>query len=304
MKILLFGKNGQLGWELQRSLAPLGEVVALGSGQEDGLCGDLRQPGRLAETVAAVRPDVLVNAAAYTAVDRAESDAEAARLVNAAGPRALAEAAHACGALMVHYSSDYVFDGSGQQPWRESDTAAPLNVYGESKLQGDLAVAAACPRHLILRTSWTYAARGANFARTMLKLAAERDNLTVVDDQIGAPTGADLLADLTAHMILPVLLDPALAGVYNAVAGGETSWHGYARFVVEHARTLGLPLNVGPEQVRAIPSGSLSTAARRPHNSRLDTAKLRSAFGLALPPWQTGVARMLKEIISLREDQT
>jgi dTDP-4-dehydrorhamnose reductase len=303
MKILLFGKNGQVGWELQRSLAPLGDVVALGSTSENGLAGDFREPQELARTVRTVRPDVIVNAAAYTAVDRAESDPDGARLVNAESPHVLARAAQACGALMIHYSTDYVFDGSGERPWTETDRPAPLSVYGRTKLEGDEAVARACERHLVLRTSWAYAARGGNFAKTMLRLARERDKLTVVDDQVGAPTGADLLADLTAHALRATLRDPGLSGVYNAVAAGETSWYGYARFVLERAAAAGVALKAGPDRVEPVPSTSFPTPAQRPRNSRLDTSKLRKAFGLAVPPWQAGVARMIQEIIDMGEER-
>jgi dTDP-4-dehydrorhamnose reductase len=301
MKILLFGKNGQLGWELQRSLAPLGELVALGSREEGGLAGNFLQPDRLADTVRAVRPDVIVNAAAYTAVDRAESEPEAARTINASAPGVLAQAAQAGGALLVHYSTDYVFDGSGAAPWTEGDTPAPLSVYGSTKLEGEQLVSSRCERHLILRTSWAYGARGGNFAKTMLKLASQRDKLTVVDDQFGAPTGADLLADVTAHMVRTAISRPELAGTYHAVAAGETTWNGYARYVVDQASRAGLPLKVTPEKIERVPSSSFPSAAKRPSNSRMDTSKLRDAFGLTLPAWQAGVARMLFEIIQLRE---
>jgi dTDP-4-dehydrorhamnose reductase len=302
MKILLFGKNGQVGWELQRSLAALGEVVALGSGGMGELAGDFREPDALAQTVRAVQPQVIVNAAAYTAVDRAEVESELAHQVNAIGPRVLARAAASCGALFVHYSTDYVFDGSGAAPWLETDPTGPLNVYGASKLEGELLVARECPYHLILRTSWVYGVRGGNFAKTMLRLAAQQERLTVVDDQHGAPTGADLLADLTAHMVRATLSDQSLAGLYHAVAGGQTSWNGYARFVLQQATQAGVPLKAGPAQVEPVPSAAFKTAARRPHNSRLNTAKLQAAFGLALPSWEFGVARMLQEFIDYPEE--
>ncbi|MES2972774.1 MAG: dTDP-4-dehydrorhamnose reductase [Pseudomonadota bacterium] len=292
MKILLFGKNGQVGWELQRSLAVLGELVAVGR-EDAGLCGDLANLEGLAATVRQVQPQLIVNAAAYTAVDKAESEPELAALVNAQAPGLLAQAAHAAGAWLVHYSTDYVFDGSGERPWREADATAPLNVYGRTKLEGERLVAAHCPAHLILRTSWVHSPRGGNFARTMLRLAAERDSLSVVVDQFGAPTGADLLADVTAHAIKAAMAQPQKAGTYHAAAAGETSWHGYARFVVEQAREAGRPLKVHPDNIDAVPSSAFPSAARRPHNSRLDTGKLRSTFGLVLPHWTGGVARML-----------
>jgi len=294
--ILLFGKNGQVGWELQRSLAPLGKVVALESRSME-LCGDLTDLSGLAATVAAVQPDVIVNAAAHTAVDKAESEPELARTINALAPGVLAEAAQRVGACLVHYSTDYVFDGSGEQPWQETDATAPLNVYGATKLEGEQRIIAACPRHLIFRTSWVYAARGGNFARTMLRLASERERLSVIDDQIGAPTGADLLADVTAHAIRSIAQQPALAGLYHLAASGHTSWHGYARFVVEHARRAGVALKTGIDAIDPVPSSAFPTAARRPHNSRLDTGKLQAAFGLTMPGWQHGVERMLTEIL-------
>ena len=297
MKILLFGRNGQVGWELQRSLAPLGDVVALGSGAEEGLDGDFRDPAAVARTVRTVRPDAVVIAAAYTAVDKAESEPELARTVNALAPGAIAEAARAVGAAVIHYSTDYVFDGGGTRPWSEGDATGPLSVYGRTKLEGEQAIAAAQPLHLVLRTSWVYAARGGNFAKTMLRLARERDRLTVIDDQVGAPTGADLLADVTAHALPALLADPAKAGIYHVAAAGETTWNGYARFVVGKAQQRGDVLKAGPEQVDAVPTTAFPTPARRPHNSRLSTARFRAAFDLTLPPWQQGVARMLDETL-------
>ncbi|MEJ8835255.1 dTDP-4-dehydrorhamnose reductase [Ramlibacter sp. AN1133] len=297
MKILLFGANGQVGWELRRSLAPLGEVVALGSASEDGLAGDFLQPEAVAATVERVRPGVVVIAAAYTAVDKAESEPDRALTVNALAPEAIARAARRVGAPVVHYSTDYVFDGSGSRPWREDDATAPLSVYGRTKLEGEQRIAAAQPLHLVLRTSWVYAARGGNFAKTMLRLARERERLTVVDDQFGAPTGAELLADATAHAARSLLRDPALAGIYHVAAAGETSWHEYARFVVGKAQQMGEVVRAGPSDIAPVPTSAFPTPARRPHNSRLDTERFRAAFGLALPPWERGVARMLDEIL-------
>ena len=297
MKILLFGANGQVGWELRRSLAPLGEVVALGSAGEDDLAGDFLAPEAVAATVDRVRPGLVVNAAAYTAVDQAESEPEQALAVNALAPEAIARAARRIGAPVVHYSTDYVFDGSGSRPWREDDTPAPLNAYGRTKLEGERRIAAAQPLHLILRTSWVYAARGGNFAKTMLRLARERDRLTVVDDQFGAPTGAELLADVTAHAIRALQRDPALAGLYHVSASGETNWHGYACFVVGKAQQAGEVFKAGPQQVVPVPASTFAAAARRPHNSRLDSSRFRTTFGLTLPPWETGVARMLDELL-------
>jgi dTDP-4-dehydrorhamnose reductase len=289
MKILLFGGSGQLGWELQRSLAPLGELAV--AGREV----DFARPEALKQAVREARPDVIVNAAAYTAVDKAESEPDLAHAVNALAPEQLAHEAAALGAWLVHYSSDYVFDGSGHEARDESAATGPLSVYGRSKLDGEERIRASGCRHLIFRTSWVYAARGGNFARTMLRLAGERDGLRVIDDQIGAPTGADLLADITAHALRSSQRDDALAGTYHAVAAGETSWHRYACFVIDWAREQGLPLKVAPSAVEAIPTSAYPTPAQRPLNSRLSTRKLQKAFGLTLPPWQDGVRRMLTE---------
>lgn len=298
MKILLLGKNGQVGWELQRSLAPLGQVLALDRHSTD-FCGDLSQPERLAQTVLAYRPDVIVNAAAHTAVDRAESEPELARGLNADAPAALAEAAAQIGAWLVHYSTDYVFSGQGNQPWQEGDATGPLNVYGQTKLAGEHAIAAVCAKHLIFRTSWVFAARGGNFAKTMLRLAAERERLTVIEDQHGAPTGADLIADVTAHAIRQVMgqQGTALAGIYHLVAGGETSWHGYASHVVSQARRIKPELELKVNDIAPVLTTAFPTPAQRPLNSRLNTQKLQSNFGLVLPPWQQGVDRMLAEIL-------
>ena len=295
MKILLLGKNGQVGWELQRSLSVLGEVIALD--RHSTPCGDLSEPERLAQTVRALRPDVIVNAAAHTAVDKAESEVGLARALNATAPAALAHAAAETGAWLVHYSTDYVFDGSGQQPWREDAATGPLGVYGQTKLEGEQAIAASGCKHLIFRTSWVYAARGGNFAKTMLRLAQERERLTVIDDQHGAPTGADLIADVTAHAIRVVEQNPQLSGLYHLVAGGETSWHGYASHVIDRAREMRPEQAWKVGEIAPVPTSAFTTPARRPLNSRLNTQKLQSAFGLNLPHWQQGVDRLLAEIL-------
>lgn len=301
MHLLLLGANGQVGWELQRALAPLGRVTALDfdtPGAVGGvpLAADFSQPERLRALVQALRPDAIVNAAAHTAVDKAESEPELAHTLNATAPGVLAEAAAALGVPLVHYSTDYVFDGSGHAPRAEDAATGPLSVYGRSKLAGEQAIRTAGGAHLILRTSWVYAARGGNFARTMLKLAAEREELKVIDDQIGAPTGADLLADVTAHALRQLLRDPGCSGTFHCVADGETSWHGYARFVIGWAQAHGVALKAQPERVLPVPTSAWPTPAQRPLNSRLATAKLCHAFGLTLPPWQLGVQRMLTEI--------
>ena len=299
MKILLFGRGGQVGWELQRSLSVLGEVVALdfdAAQNPQGLCGSFSDLAGLAATVQAVKPDVIVNAAAHTAVDKAESEPEFARSLNALAPGVLAAEAQKIGAWLIHYSTDYVFNGSGSAPWKESDATGPLSVYGQTKLEGEQAVATN-PKHITLRTSWVYAARGGNFAKTMLRLASERESLTVIDDQFGAPTSAELLADVTAHVIRAAMAKPELAGLYHCVAGGETNWHAYAKYVLAQARLLQPALLIKASEVVPVPSTAFPTPARRPHNSRLDTRKLQATFGLSLPHWQPGVARMLAETL-------
>lgn len=316
-KILLLGKNGQVGWELQRSLSPLGELIALdrlGGVLPDGtpLCGDIAQLDALAQTVRSVRPDVIVNAAAHTAVDRAESEPGLARTLNALAPQVLAVEAAKLGAWLVHYSTDYVFDGSGEAPWVESGATGPLSVYGASKLEGEQRIAVANPRHLIFRTSWVYAARGGNFAKTMLRLGQERDRLTVINDQFGAPTGADLIADVTAHAIRQVshrsarrhpLKAPAagpngddMAGIYHLVASGCTTWFDYAKHVLAQAEQAQSAIKLKATQIDPVPTSAFPTPAKRPHNSRLNTAKLQQTFDFTLPPWQAGVNRMLAEI--------
>lgn len=296
-RILLLGSTGQVGWELQRSLAPLGELIAL-DWQSDPPA-DFSKPQAIQGLLTDLTPDVIVNAAAHTAVDRAESEPDIARLLNATSVGVLARYAAGAGAWLLHYSTDYVFDGEGCQPRNEDAPTGPLNVYGQTKLEGEDLIRASACRHLILRTSWVYAARGGNFAKTMLKLAAERAHLTVIDDQIGAPTGADLLADVSAHVLKHVTSSAdgvQLAGTYHAVAAGETSWHGYASQVVDFALRHGLP--VSAERVDPVPTSAFPTPARRPLNSRLDTSKLQQAFGLVLPPWQQGVDRLLHEVTS------
>ena len=297
MKILLLGKNGQVGWELQRSLAPLGEVVALDFDSPGPLTADFSAPESLAATVRAVAPQIIVNAAAHTAVDKAESEPDFARALNATSPAVLAREASALGAWLMHYSTDYVFDGSGSTPWVEDSPTGPLSVYGQTKLEGEQAIRASGCRHLIFRTSWVYAARGVNFAKTMLKLAQERERLTVIDDQIGSPTGAELLADLTAHALRHARQHPEVSGTYHAVAQGETSWHGYATHVIEFARAKGLPIKVAADAIAPVPTSTFPTPAKRPHNSRMNTSKLRSSFGVNLPVWQSGVDRMLTEVL-------
>ena len=297
MKVLLFGKNGQVGWELQRSLAPLCHLVALDRNDVSPICGDLADPAGLASVIREVRPDVIINAAAHTAVDQAETEPDLARAINATAPGVLAREAAAAGAWLVHYSTDYIFNGTGSKPWTETDPPDPLNVYGQTKLEGEHLIRASGCRHLIFRTSWVYASRGHNFARTMLRLASERDSLAVIDDQHGAPTAADLLADVTAHAMSAAIRRPELAGTYHVAASGETTWHGHATRVIETARATGLPIRVAPDAILAVPSTAFTMAAKRPTNSRLATDKLQQAFGLVLPHWTVGVDRMLAEIL-------
>ncbi|ROM78203.1 dTDP-4-dehydrorhamnose reductase [Pseudomonas brassicacearum] len=295
MRILLLGKNGQVGWELQRSLAPLGELIALDRNAVGGMCGDLTNLDAIRSTIRLARPDIIVNAAAYNLVDKAESDSGLAELVNHEAVRVLAEEAASAGAWLVHYSTDYVFDGAGLAPWCETDIAVPLNRYGMSKLAGERAIQASGCKYLIFRTSWVYSSRGNNFAKTMLRLGRERETLNVIADQVGAPTGADLIADVTALALQQLLRHPELAGLYHLTAGGEVSWYGYACHVIEFAKANGYEMKVktiSPMEALAYPA-----PARRPLNSRLSTQKLRSNFSLHLPDWQSGVTRMLREVL-------
>jgi dTDP-4-dehydrorhamnose reductase len=292
MKVLLFGAGGQVGRALCRGPLVGHELIALGrrgraaQDAEAPMPGDLADPAAVAAAVDAVRPDVVINAAAYTAVDRAESEPEVARAVNADAPAAIAQAAARVGAWLIHYSTDYVFDGTGVRPWREDDEPAPQSVYGATKLAGEKGIRASACRHVILRTSWVFGQEGGNFAATMLRLFAERDELKVVADQIGAPTSAEWLAALTAH-IVPRLEDPLVHGTYHAALAGETSWHGYASHLLEGARTRGIPAKV--RDIQPIPTADYPTPACRPLNSRLDCAKLDSVFGFARPDWREAV---------------
>jgi dTDP-4-dehydrorhamnose reductase len=294
MKILLLGCRGQVGWELQRALAPLGDVAALGREGSNGLSGDLENPDELRRTVRRFEPQVIANAAAYTDVNRAEAEPERALRINAEAPGVLAAEAARLGAWLVHYSTDYVFDGSGTTPWREDDRPAPLNVYGATKWRGEQAIRDTGCRHLIFRTQWVYAARGENFMRKILRLASERDALEVVDDQHGAPTGAELVADVTAHAVRLATAGQGPSGTYHLAARGETTWRAYARFVIDEARRSGWPrltdAAIVPADTDAFPTG-----ARRPCNSRLCVDRLEQTFGLRLPHWRFGVARALGE---------
>lgn len=295
MDILLFGKTGQVGWELQRALAPLGNVIALDVHSKE-YCGDFSNPEGIAQTVRSIKPDVIVNAAAHTAVDKAESEPEFAQLLNAASVEAIAKEAAKIGAWVVHYSTDYVFPGDGETSWRETDATAPLNVYGQTKLDGEKALQAHCAKHLIFRTSWVYAGKGNNFAKTMLRLAKERTELSVINDQVGAPTGAELLADCTAHAIRTALVKPEVAGLYHLVASNTTTWYEYAALVFAQAREAGIELAI--EKLNAVPTSAYPTPAKRPQNSRLNTEKFQRNFDLVLPSWDIGVKRMLAELFT------
>ena len=293
MKILLLGKNGQVGWELQRSLAPLGEVLALDRNSTSH-CGDLSNLEGLAETVRVFRPQVVVNAAAYTAVDKAESDSSTAHLVNASAPEVLSRACAVLDAMLVHYSTDYVFDGSGQTPWLETDATGPLNVYGHSKLAGEQGIVKQGAKHVIFRTSWVYGTEGGNFAKTMLRLAQERDKMAVINDQFGAPTGAALLADITAMCLQQ---PQALSGIYHLAAAGETTWHAYAEYVLQTAKRLKPDIAYKVKEVAAVPTSEFPTPAQRPLNSRLNCSKLQNDLQCQLPDWQKGVDAMLSKIL-------
>lgn len=294
-RILLTGKNGQVGFELQRALAPLGEVIAVGTGD----C-DLADADAVRALVQRVQPQLIVNPAAYTAVDKAESEADRARAINAIAPGVLGEEAARLGAAVVHYSTDYVYDGDKDGRYLESDPTAPQSVYGQTKLDGERALVAANGQHVIFRTCWVVGAHGGNFAKTMLRLAADREELKVVADQFGAPTSAALIADVTAHVVRQLLRDGSARfpfGTYHLAAAGQTSWHAYAQFVIGEAIGMGKPLKATPERVLPIPAAAYPTPAKRPQNSRLDTTRLRQAFGLHLPNWQQGVRHILQQIL-------
>lgn len=299
-KILLFGKNGQVGWELQRSLAPLGELIALHSTSTD-FCGDLTDLAGVRQTIRKIAPDIIVNAAAYTAVDKAESEPELAHALNAEAPGVIASEAKQQNAWLVHYSTDYVFNGHGDQPFVETDATEPLNTYGKTKLQGEKNIQASGCLHLIFRTSWVYSANGNNFIKTILRLAQQRDKLTVVNDQIGSPTGAELIADITALALLMTKHNPEISGLYHLTASGSTSWYEFAKYILEsaeNAESANLPLKIKSTALQPIASSDFPSAAQRPFNSRLSSLKLAKTFDLMLPAWQCGVKRALTEIFN------
>jgi dTDP-4-dehydrorhamnose reductase len=296
VKLLLIGGNGQVGWQLRRSLATLGNVFV--ATREGEVCGDLAQPERLMESIRGLKPDVVVNAGAYTAVDRAEDEPDVAFAINGKAVEAIAEATAATGSWLVHYSSDYVYRGDGTKPWVESDPCEPMGVYGKSKLAGDRG-AVGNPRHLVFRTSWVFDSWGGNFVKSILKAATQRDELKVVCDQWGAPTRAALIADVTAFALREVMRTPqdaSKAGIYHLAPTGETNWNEYARFAIGEAMERGAPVRATPDKVHAIPAAEYAAKAPRPANSRLDTSRLRSAFGITLPAWQAGVRAVVAEL--------
>ena len=296
MKILVTGRNGQVGWELSRSLMPLGEVVSLTRKQ----C-DLLHLENLPRVIKEIKPDIIINAAAYTAVDKAEEEESVAMTINGTAVGVLAEEARKCNALFVHYSTDYVFDGCKVTPYIEEDSPNPINTYGRSKLAGEEAVRQIGGKYLIFRTSWVYAARGNNFAKTILRLASERDELSVVGDQFGAPTSAELIADITAFVLYKIINNSVMmqqsVGIYHLTAAGRTSWYGYAQWILEIATNAGKNLRLSPEQLLCISTTDYPVPAKRPLNSSLSTDKLSSTFGLVLSPWQQYVERAVVELM-------
>lgn len=294
MKILLLGKNGQVGWELQRSLAPLGEVISLDRNGLNQWCGDLSKPDQIYQTIVDIAPNVVVNASAYTVVDLAETEQDMANLINYVAVGKIAEACAQIKALLVHYSTDYVFDGEGTSKFNETDALKPLNVYGQTKALGEQAIQNAQCNYLIFRTSWVFAQKGKNFLKTMLALSQQREELSIIDDQIGAPTSAELIADVSAHAIVQTLRDQTKIGIYHLVASGETSWFEYANYIFEQAKSLGV--NLAIQQVNPIPTAAYPTPAKRPHNSRLNNQKIQHAFQIYLPDWKVHVQRTVVEV--------
>ena len=294
MKILLLGKNGQVGWELQRSLAPLGEVISLDRNGLNQWCGDLSKPEQIYQTIVDIAPNVVVNASAYTVVDLAETEQDMANLINYVAVGKIAEACAQIKALLVHYSTDYVFDGEGISKFNETDALKPLNVYGQTKALGEQAIQNAQCNYLIFRTSWVFAQKGKNFLKTMLALSQQREELSIIDDQIGAPTSAELIADVSAHAIVQTLRDQTKIGIYHLVASGETSWFEYANYIFEQAKNLGV--NLAIQQVNPIPTAAYPTPAKRPHNSRLNNQKIQHAFQIYLPDWKVHVQRTVVEV--------
>lgn len=293
MRILLLGKNGQVGWELQRALLPLGELIALDRHSKD-YCGDLSNPNELSRTIELLKPDVIVNAAAYTAVDKAEDEADLSRLINGKAVKALAQSAAKINALLIHYSTDYVFSGEGEHFWSEDDQTSALNMYGKTKLEGEQNIQNYCANHLILRTSWVYSTFGNNFAKTILNLAKTREKLSVINDQYGAPTSAELIADCTAIALVQTLLDKNKCGVYHLVSSGSTNWYQYTKLVTQEAQKNGIELAL--TELNAIPATDYPLPAKRPYNSKMNNTKFKTTFNTELPNWELGVKRLIKEL--------
>lgn len=293
MKILLFGKNGQVGWELQRSLSLVGNVITIGRNQTGG---NLAEPFACSKLIKLEKPDVVINAAAYTEVDRAESEPELCRRVNAIAVDEIAAACAEIGSLLVHYSTDYVFDGSGNRPWKEDDPPNPLNVYGRTKLESELAIRNSGCHHLIFRTSWVYSVRGANFAKKILKLAKQHDTLSVISDQFGAPTGAELIADVTAQAIRCCRARSGLSGTYHLAPKGETTWHNYASYCIESVRSNSSAIRLKANKIIPISTVEYETAALRPLNSRICAEKIQNTFDLNIPNWQYGIDRLIENL--------
>jgi len=294
-KILITGCNGQVGFELKRSLSLIGEVIAL-----DRASFDLSNPDSIRENIRRFKPSIIFNPAAYTAVDKAESEANMAQAVNSFAPKIIGEEARRISALVIHYSTDYVFDGIKIGAYTETDSVNPLGVYGRTKLEGEIALTDSGAKHVILRTSWVYGAHGKNFIKTILRLAASRDELRIVADQFGAPTGAALLADASAHIAARYLRDRGENfpyGLYHLAAAGETSWHGFAQHIVAKAAVANASLQASHDRILPIPASEYPTPAERPPNSRLDTTKFRAAFGLHLPDWTHGVDNALDVLL-------
>ena len=294
------GKNGQVGSELQVALKALGDVIALDRNGTAEYCGDLANLEGLRQAIRLIKPDIIVNAAAYTAVDKAESEPNLAKTINTDAVRLLAEEAKTLGALLVHYSTDYVFDGSGTKPWVENDVTGPLSIYGKTKLDGEKAIVASGCKYLIFRTSWVYGKQGNNFAKTILWLAGERESLNIINDQFGAPTGADLIAEVTVNAIEQTLSNPQLQGLYHLAPQGECSWYDYANLVMETAKSKGVTFKC--HEMLPIPAEQYSTTAKRPQNSRLDTTKFTDAFGMVLPYWEVGVTLLVNGLIGTSHD--
>lgn len=301
MKILLLGKNGQVGWELQRALQPLGNVIALERNiNEQGDCGDVSNFEQINQTIARIQPNIVINATAYTAVDKAESEQLQNDLINHLAVKNLAKQCKHINALLVHYSTDYVFDGTGDAPWQEDDSTAPVNSYGQAKRDGEIAIEKTGVKFLNFRTSWVYASRGKNFIKTMLGLALTKEHLTIINDQHGVPTSAELIADVTAQALRYYLLTNdaekiQLLGHYHLVPTGITTWYDYAQFIFDLAKKHGETLMI--KEVLPTTTDNYPTPAKRPLNSRLNNQKIQTNFQLSLPKWQQGVEQAVIEIL-------